>query len=95
MWLFHQGFQFIPVIIFFLPQFASSENGPIAPQIFLLGSIFIVVALVIFSAIALLAGILGRWLHRSPRIQVYLNRIAGTVFGILALKLATARAESG
>ena len=77
----------------FLPQFASPENGPIAPQIFLLGGIFIVVALVIFSAIALLAGVLGRWLHSSPRVQVYLNRIAGTVFGTLALKLATARAE--
>lgn len=78
----------------FLPQFASLDHGPIAPQIALLGGIFIVVALVIFSAIALLAGVLGRWLHRSPRIQVYLNRIAGTVFGILALKLATASADS-
>ena len=78
----------------FLPQFASPENGPIAPQIFLLGGIFIAVALVLFSAIALLAGVLGRWLQRSPKVQVYLNRIAGTVFGLLALKLATASAES-
>ena len=77
----------------FLPQFTSPEHGPIAPQIFFLGGIFIVVALVIFSAIALLAGVLGRWLHRSPKIQLYLNRIAGTVFGLLALKLATTRAE--
>lgn len=78
----------------FLPQFASPENGKIAPQIFLLGGIFIVVALVIFSAIALLAGILGSWLHRSPRVQIYLNRVAGTVFGVLALKLVTATADS-
>lgn len=78
----------------FLPQFASPENGQIAPQIFLLGGIFIFVALMIFSAIALLAGVLGSWLHSSPRAQIYLNRIAGTVFGMLALKLATASAES-
>ena len=77
----------------FLPQFASPEHGPLAPQIFLLGGVFICVALVIFSAIALLAGTLGGWLHNSPKAQVYLNRIAGTVFAGLALKLATASAD--
>lgn len=78
----------------FLPQFASPEHGPLAPQIFLLGAVFIFVALVIFSAIALLAGALGGWLHRAPRAQVYLNRIAGTVFAVLALKLASASTEA-
>jgi len=77
----------------FLPQFASPEHGPLAPQIFLLGGVFICVALVIFSAIALLAGTLGVWLHNSPKAQVYLNRIAGTVFAGLALKLSTASAD--
>lgn len=77
----------------FLPQFASPEHGQIAPQIFLLGAIFICVALVIFSAIALLAGVLGDWLHNSPKAQVYLNWVTGTVFGLLALKLATASTE--
>ena len=77
----------------FLPQFASPENGPLAPQIFLLGGVFICVAFVVFGAIALLAGVLGGWLHRSPRAQVHLNRIAGTVFAGLALKLVTAGAD--
>ncbi|MEO1522933.1 MAG: LysE family translocator [Cyanobacteria bacterium J06633_2] len=77
----------------FLPQFASPENGQIAPQIFLLGSIFIFVTFIIFSTVALLAGVLGSWLHKAPKVQVYLNRIAGTVFGLLALKLITASAE--
>lgn len=71
----------------FLPQFASSQNGALAPQIFLLGMVFIGVALVIFSGISVLAGTLGGWLNRSPKAQVYLNRIAGTVFSGLALKL--------
>ena len=77
----------------FLPQFASPENGQIAPQIFLLGSMFIFITFIIFSAVALLAGVLGSWLHKAPKVQVYLNRIAGTVFGLLALKLITASAE--
>jgi threonine/homoserine/homoserine lactone efflux protein len=74
----------------FLPQFTSPDLGPVALQIFLLGGVFICIALVIFSTIALLAGELGDWLHNSPRAQVYLNRIAGTVFAGLALKLVTA-----
>jgi threonine/homoserine/homoserine lactone efflux protein len=72
----------------FLPQFASPEMGALVPQIFLLGGIFIGVALVIFSAVAVLAGTLGAWLMRSPRAYDILNRIAGTVFVALALKLA-------
>jgi len=78
----------------FLPQFASPENGALAPQIFLLGAVFIGVALVIFSAIAVLAGTLGSWLNSSPKAQVYLNRIAGSVFCALALKLATSNAHA-
>jgi len=77
----------------FLPQLASPEYGQIEPQIFLLGGIFICVALVVFCAIALFAGSLGGLLHNSPRAQVYLNRIAGTVFGVLTLSLATVSAE--
>ena len=75
----------------FLPQFASPARGPLALQILILGGIFIVVALVVFSGIALLAGTLGTLLSQSPKIQVYLNRIAGTIFVGLALKLATAQ----
>lgn len=78
----------------FLPQFTSPENGALAPQIFLLGATFIVVALVIFSGIAVLAGTLAGWLNSSPKAQVYLNRIAGTVFAGLAFKLVTSSANA-
>lgn len=76
----------------FLPQFASPANGQLAPQIFLLGGIFMGVSLVIFSTVAALAGELGGLLNRSPRAQVVLNRTAGAVFAGLALKLITASA---
>lgn len=78
----------------FLPQFASQEHGSFAPQMVFLGGIFMCVVLLIFSAISTLAGSLGRWLQDSPRSQVYLNRIAGTVFGLLALKLVASSADA-
>lgn len=72
----------------FLPQFTAPENGPVAQQIFLLGTFFILVTLVVFGGIALLAGTLGDWLRQSAKAQIYLNRVAGSVFVVLALKLA-------
>jgi len=77
----------------FLPQFTSPKHGHIAPQIFLLSGIFIGIALVVFSGIALLSGSLSGWLHKSPKTQMYLNRVAATVLGLLALKLATTHVE--
>ncbi len=74
----------------FLPQFASPSNGSIALQIFVLGAVFIAVALIVFSLIATLAGTIGDWLRNSTKAQNWLNRIAGTVFAALALKLITA-----
>lgn len=52
------------------------------------GVAFLVMLTVLYFVSA--AGALGDWLQRSPKTQVYLNRIAGTVFAALALKLAAA-----
>ena len=71
----------------FLPQFADPAQGALAPQIFLLGGVFMALALAVFGGIAILAGTLGDWLKRSPRIQVHLNRVVGVVFVALALRL--------
>jgi threonine/homoserine/homoserine lactone efflux protein len=74
----------------FLPQFANSERGSIVPQILLLGLVFMLTTLLVFGSIALGAGKLGTWLRTSPRAQVRMNRVAGGVFVLLALRLATA-----
>ncbi len=71
----------------FLPQFASPDNGSIMLQLFLLGGVFMIVALVIFSVIALLSGQLGHWISHSGRAQFWLNKIAATVFAGLAIRL--------
>jgi len=73
----------------FLPQFADPAGGSITLQMLMFGGIFIVVTFVVFGAIAWSAGFLGEWLQGSEKAQVIMNRIAGTVFAGLALRLAT------
>ncbi len=72
----------------FLPQFTHPESGHLPLQIAVLGALFILATLVVFGAISLLAGGLGSWLRRTPRVQQWLNRAAGTIFAALAIKLA-------
>jgi threonine/homoserine/homoserine lactone efflux protein len=73
----------------FLPQFADPLRGSITLQLLLLSGVFIIATILVFGGIALLAGTLGRWLNRSARVQNIMNRVAGTVFVCLALRLAT------
>jgi len=72
----------------FLPQFVATDGGPIEQQIIFLGVIFMIATLLMFSAIAIVSGSLGKWLKQSDNAQIWLNRIAGTVFVGLAAKLA-------
>ncbi len=71
----------------FLPQFVSPERGSLVAQILLLGATFAVATIIVFGGVALFASALGQALSRSDRAQRVLNRIAGTVFVALALKL--------
>ena len=73
----------------FLPQFASPENGSVAQQIFILGALFIMVTFILFSGISMAAGSIQTLFEKSPKAQIYLNRISGIVFLGLALKLLT------
>jgi len=73
----------------FLPQFADPMRGSMTLQLLQLGGLFILSALVIFFGFALLAGMLGQWMNKSPRVQSAMNKTAGLVFTALALKIAT------
>jgi len=80
------------VVIFFLaflPQFANPALGSVAPQIMLLGIVFMLATLLVFGAIAVFSGTFGTLLLRSERAQCWLNRAAGLVFLGLAVRLAT------
>jgi threonine/homoserine/homoserine lactone efflux protein len=71
----------------FLPQFADPAMGSITAQMMMFGGLFIIATFTIFGVIAWSAGFLGEWLKRSRKAQVIMNRIAGTVFIGLALRL--------
>ena len=82
------------VLIFFLaflPQFADPAIGPVGPQIFVFGAVFILAAFLVFGAIAIFSGAFGNLLLRSPKAQFWLNKITAVVFLGLAVKLATAQ----
>lgn len=72
----------------FLPQFVNPAHGSIPGQMVQLGGLFMVATVVVFGAIALLAGSLGAILRRSQAVQIYLNRFAAVVCIGLAVKLA-------
>ncbi|MCL2298446.1 MAG: LysE family translocator [Proteobacteria bacterium] len=78
------------VILFFLaflPQFVEPARGGVGLQLALLGLLFTMQAVLIFSTIGFLAGSLGQRLARDPRIALWLDRLAGVVFIGLGLRL--------
>jgi threonine/homoserine/homoserine lactone efflux protein len=80
------------VVIFFLaflPQFVVPDHGRIALQILMLGAIFVIATLLVFSAVAWGSGTFGALLLGSARARRGLNWFAGLVFLGLALRLAT------
>lgn len=75
----------------FLPQFTSPIHGPLLPQILLLGLLFIISTILVFGGVSILAGTIGAYFRKSPRAEVILNRLAGSVFLALAIKLALSK----
>lgn len=71
----------------FLPQFADPVRGPLAPQLLLLGALFILATIVVFGALSLIAGHFGDRLRRLPAAQRWINRVAALLFLALALRL--------
>ena len=72
----------------FLPQFADPARGPVPLQTFILGLIFVTIALLSDSIYALLAGQLGGWLKQSQSFQQRQRYFSGSVY--IALGVATA-----
>ncbi|MAS25306.1 MAG: threonine transporter RhtB [Oceanospirillaceae bacterium] len=78
------------VSLFFLallPQFTVPANGHPGLQMMMLGGIFILVSLVLFSLFSLFAAAVKNRLFASPRHSLWLQRIAGGVFIAMALRL--------
>ncbi|WP_321338220.1 LysE family translocator [uncultured Cohaesibacter sp.] len=75
----------------FLPQFADPLRGSMTLQLLLLGIVFDIVTLFVFSLIALGAGYLGEWLKKRRIAQLAINYVAGTIFLALALRLVSTK----
>lgn len=72
----------------FLPQFTNANLGFVSFQMILLGGLFIVATILVFSSIALLSGTLSNIFNKSKNSQMILNKLASFIFVVLAMKLA-------
>lgn len=73
----------------FLPQFADPARGGTGLQMLVLGLLFAAQTILVFSAMALAAGRLGRLLARRPGLGPWLERLCGLLFIGLAAHLAS------
>jgi len=71
----------------FLPQFVNTSNNNVTIQIFLLGLLFILSALCVFTSIAYLASFLENFLKKSKTVNKNLNILAAIVYFALAINL--------
>lgn len=74
----------------FLPQFVTPNTGSVPLQMLLLGLIFMVQAVVIFSLIGYFSGSIGSFILARPRIAKYFDRLTAGVFASLGIRLALA-----
>lgn len=82
------------VVLFFLsflPQFVVPSQGPVAVQLGLLGVLFTAQAALLFGLLGWFSGRIGAWLNRRPGVGRWLDRLAGTVFVALGLRMLAAR----
>lgn len=75
----------------FLPQFVSPDGVSAPLQMMVFGLIFMVQAVVIFSAIGFLSGSLGDVILKRPAISKYFAWLTAGVFASLGLRLAFAQ----
>jgi len=71
----------------FLPQFVNTSNDNVSIQIFLLGLLFILSALCVFTSIAYLASFLEDILKQSKTVNKNLNILAALIYFALAINL--------
>jgi threonine/homoserine/homoserine lactone efflux protein len=81
------------VVLFFLsflPQFVIADRGAVNWQIAALGVTFTAQAAVLFGLIGLFSGVLAQWINGHSRAGLWLDRVAGTIFIGLGLRLIVA-----
>ncbi|MFF5205920.1 hypothetical protein [Streptosporangium sp. NPDC000396] len=76
------------VYLVFLPQFVDPSIGHVPAQLFASGLVLLLIGLCGDLVIGAAAGHVGLLLRRHSGMGRLINRIAGTVYGALAVHLA-------
>lgn len=82
------------VVLFFLsflPQFVEVSRGSTELQLGLLGVLFTAQAALLFGLLGYFSGSVGAWINRKPQVGKWLDRLAGTVFVALGVRMIVAR----
>jgi threonine/homoserine/homoserine lactone efflux protein len=82
------------VVLFFLsflPQFVIANRGDVGWQTAQLGLVFTAQAAVLFGLLGYFSGAVGKWLNRNENAGRWLDRVAGTIFVALGLRLIVSR----
>jgi len=78
----------------FLPQFVRPGHGAVSLQLFLLGLMVIGVAIVVDASFVLAAARTTSYFRRHPKASLWLDRLLGSMFIGLGIRLALAEHRS-
>ena len=71
----------------FLPQFTRPEAGSLAVQFLVLGLGFAAVSWIVFVLAGIFSSWVGSWIQARPKLARTLDRIAGSIFIALGIRL--------
>jgi threonine/homoserine/homoserine lactone efflux protein len=77
----------------FLPQFVNIKNGNVPLQMIVLGVIFMILTIIVFSTIGIAGNILSSRLLKKPSFVKFMNILTSFVLGGLSLKLILSSKE--
>jgi threonine/homoserine/homoserine lactone efflux protein len=66
-------------------------QGDVGTQLAALGVLFTLQAALIFGLLGYFSGTVGQWVNTNPRVGILMDRLAGTVFVALGLRLILSR----
>ncbi|QYA13220.1 LysE family translocator [Rhizobium sp. AB2/73] len=72
----------------FLPQFVHPERGAVGAQLAVLGLVFVIMSAIYTALVALAAGRLVGWLSKRRGIGRWQNRVVGTIYLGLGVRMA-------
>lgn len=74
-----------------LPQFVNHSNGQVGLQMLVLGIVFLVQALILFSLFSIFAGKVRKLIIGKPAIAKRLTMIQGVLFTFIGIQIALSK----